>query len=101
MRDLFLLSGVSACVSFTLSESLLFVRIRRWVGQRCAFLGRLLECGYCTGHWVALAFVLMTGLRWQATCITPLDLSLSWILVAWWAGLQWGVFCTLCRIAEK
>jgi hypothetical protein len=49
---LFLALAVSA-ISTTISLSSLFAPLRRWARRRSKWLGKLLNCAYCSSHWVA------------------------------------------------
>ena len=53
------LSLVTASISFAVSETRLFRPLREWVRGRSKFFGDLLSCGYCLGHWVAFALVVI------------------------------------------
>lgn len=50
---LVLLAAPVACVSLTLTRSMLFKGFREWVGGRSDFFGELVRCPFCTSHWVA------------------------------------------------
>jgi hypothetical protein len=49
---LFLGLAVSA-ISTTVSLSSLFSRFRRWANRRSSWFGRLVDCAYCSSHWIA------------------------------------------------
>jgi hypothetical protein len=59
MLEILVLSMTTACLSFTISESALVRPLRAWLARRSAVAGRLACCGYCLGHWIALALVLV------------------------------------------
>lgn len=67
LLKLIALVAATAAVSMTLSKSALFAPIRQSLSESASrpmvFLGRLLECPYCTSHWVALYLVGMTNIR--------------------------------------
>jgi hypothetical protein len=57
-------------ISMTLSKARIFKPIRRWINARNKWLGELVDCPYCTIHWVAFAaiaiyrpVVVVSGLR--------------------------------------
>lgn len=83
------LSIASAAISWTVSESYLFAGLRAAIAQRSSWWGYLVSCGYCIGHWVALALVLLCrpqldpGLGW-------LNYPLAWLIIAFISGLFWA-----------
>jgi len=94
-----LLSLACASISFTVTEMKLFLPLRqRW--PRESFLGEVLSCGYCFGHWVAFALVAIYRPRlfevWWL-----LDFFLTAIVIAWLAGFQWIVMYLLIDKAGK
>ena len=100
MERAILLSFVTAAVSFTVSEAKLFLPWREAVKRKSAFLGDLLCCGYCTGHWVALALVAIYQVKlfdswWW------LDYALTVLVIAWLGGVQWGLMCWLMTRTGK
>ena len=100
MAQAALLSMVTACLAFTMSETVLFAPLRGWVKSRSVWLGKLLSCGYCSGFWIAFALVALYRLRlfdhWW-----PLDQILTAFLVTWLAAFQWAALCLLMGRAGK
>ena len=98
--DVLNLSVVTASISFTVSETKLFGPLREWVRGRSKFFGDLLSCGYCFGHWVALALVILCRLAlfkiWW-----PLDYFLTALVIAWLSAFQWAFMSLLIAKAEK
>jgi len=94
------LSFVTASVSFTVTEAKICGRFRAWAKEKNLFLGELLSCGYCFGHWVAFALVAVYRPRlfyaWW-----PLDFFLTALVIAWLAGLQLAGMCLLLEKAGK
>jgi hypothetical protein len=90
----------TAWISFTLSESALFAPARGWLAARSSWLGKLVNCGYCTGFWVAVALVSLCQPR-VCEVWAPLDYLLSAIVVAWLAAFQWALLCWLMQRLEK
>ena len=93
IQQVLLLSLVTASVSFTVTETKLFKPLREYFRKE-SLLGRLLSCGYCFGHRVALALVAIYQPRlfdfWW-----PLDYFLTALAIAWLGGIQWIVMCLL------
>jgi hypothetical protein len=54
-----ILALATASISVTLSKAKVFMPIRRWIWYRNKWLGELVQCSYCTTHWVAFGFTLI------------------------------------------
>lgn len=94
------LSFITASISFTITETKIFLPIREWVKKRNASFGELLSCGYCFGHWIAFILVSiyqpsLFELWWL------LDYFLTALVVAWLAAFQWATLCWLMEKAGK
>ena len=96
-----LLSAATACVAFTISETVLFEGFREFVRERSAWLGKLFSCGYCLGHWVALGLVAAYRPRLFFSMWAVLDYGLTVLLVAWAAAFQWVALAILFRTGGK
>jgi hypothetical protein len=100
MEKVIYLSFVTASLSFTITETKLFKPLREWVKGKNAFWGKLLSCGYCFGHWVAFALVIIYRPRlfysWWL-----LDYFITALVVAWLGAFQWGLMCRLMDRAGK
>lgn len=57
MKEIILLSFVNASISFTISESKLFLSLREWLNKKNFFTTSILNRGYCLGFWVAFILV--------------------------------------------
>ena len=91
---LLLLSIVTASVSFLVIQSKLFQFFRDWVRDCPVF-----KCGFCFGHWIALALVIgfkyrLFGIHWF------LDLLFTTLVVAWLAGFQYTLMSILVDLME-
>jgi hypothetical protein len=58
IQQLLILGLASATISTTLGSSKLFKPFRLWVTGRSDFLGELISCAYCLGHYSAAALTL-------------------------------------------
>lgn len=89
-----------ASMSFAVTESRLFLPMREWARRKNTFAGRLFSCGYCFGHWAALAVV---GIYRPALLDAwrPVDLILTVFIIAWLAGFQWAFMCLLMEKAGR
>ena len=100
MERIIYLSFVNASLSFTVTETRLFLPVRDWAKRRNSLLGELLSCGSCFGYWTALALVAVYRARlfefWW-----PLDYVLTALLVAWLSAFQWAVMCWMMEKAGK
>jgi hypothetical protein len=95
-----LLSLVTACIAFTVSETALFAPLRERLRARLPWLGKLISCGYCLGCWVAFGLTAIYRPRlfvaWE-----PLDLLLTALAIAWFAAFQWAALCWLLAQTGK
>ena len=95
-----LLSLVAASVAFTVSEGTVFAGIRERLNCRSPWLGRLVSCGYCVGHWVAFGLVAIYRPRFfQGWWL--LDYLFTAFVIAWLAAFQWAALCWLMDKAGK
>jgi hypothetical protein len=100
MEQVALLSLVTGTLAFTLSETKLFAPCRDWARRRSALVGEMLSCGYCCGHWIALALVVVYQMRlFNAWWL--LDYALTAIVIAGLAAFQWGALCLLLAKTGK
>lgn len=86
------MSFVTASISFAVTETKTFIPVREWVKMRNSFLGELLSCGYCFGHWVAFALVAIYQIKLFESW-WPLDYCLTGLAIAWLSAFQWIVMC--------
>lgn len=100
MKDVAMLSIVTASISFTVTETKLFMPVRECVKKRNAFLGELLSCGYCFSHWVAFALVAIYMTRLFESWWL-LDYFLTALVIAWLSGIQWATMGWLMEKAGK
>ena len=100
MEKIVYLSLVTASISFTVSESKLFMPLRDWAKKKLAYLGEFLSCGYCLGHWMAFALVAVYRPKlfdsWWL-----LDYFLTALVIAWLSAFQWILLCWLMERAGK
>jgi len=90
-----------ASISFTISETALFRPIREAVKRKQLWVGELLSCGFCLGHWVALGLVLAYRPRLFHSQWAGLDYGLTVLCVAWAAAFQWILLVILFKAAGK
>lgn len=86
------LSIITASISFTVTETKIFKRLREWMKEKNAFFGELFSCGYCFGHWVAFALVAVYQPK-IVVAWSPLDYFLTALFIAWLSGVQWVLMC--------
>jgi hypothetical protein len=73
LKLLVLITLATASLSLTLAKSHVTASAREWVSARWPLGGKLFGCAYCISHWVALAFMLLSGfaaLDWLAFLLT-------------------------------
>lgn len=81
-----LLAMAVAAISFLLSHAEIFAGLRVWIRPRMIFLGRLIDCCYCLGHWItALLLIFMPVVLFGI--FRPLDYILSWLVISWFSGI--------------
>lgn len=100
MKTVIYLSFVTAAISFTITETSLFKPLREWMKTKSTFLGDLLSCGYCFGHWVAFALVAIYRPKLFESWWLP-DYFFTALVIAWFSGIQWVLMCWLMDKAEK
>jgi hypothetical protein len=100
MEEAIYLSLITASISFAVTETKLFLPLRNWVKGKSAFMGELVSCGFCFGHWVAFALVAIYQPRlFQEWWL--LDYLLTALVIAWLSGFQWAMMCWLMNRAGK
>lgn len=100
MKIAIYLSFITASISFTVTETKIFKPVREWVKGKNAFLGELISCGYCFGHWVA--FILVAMYRPKLFDVPwLLDYFSAALVIAWLAAFQWAVMCWLMEKVGK
>lgn len=88
-----LLSIAVGAVTMTLSKSKIFLPIREIIKERSEFLGDLINCTYCTSHWIAAAFVILFQPSLMDAAFQ--NFMLCWLLlVALASGTVWFIFKT-------
>ncbi len=85
--ELILISIVTASISFTITESKLFELFRNFIRRKNSFFGELVSCGYCLGHWVAFAIVIMYDFN-VFNNILFIDYFFTGLIIAWLSAIQ-------------
>ena len=88
MLELFLISMVTASISFTVTESKLFEIFREFVKRKSNFLGGLVSCGYCLGHWIAFSIVILYDFNVFNNGLF-IDYFFTGLIIAWLSAIQW------------
>jgi hypothetical protein len=100
MGNIIYLSFVAASVSFAITETKLFLPLREWVKGKNSFLGELLSCSYCFGHWIAFVLVALYRPRLFESWWL-FDYFFTALIIAWLAAFQWALMCWLMEKAGK
>ncbi len=100
MKDVAMLSIVTASISFTVTETKLFKPLRKWVRVKNPFFGEMVCCGYCLGHWVAFGLVAIYRPKLFESWWL-LDYFCTAIVIAWLGSFQWVVMCWLIEKVNK
>jgi hypothetical protein len=89
--EILYLSIVVASISFTVADSKLCRPVRNWANKQNKFLGDMVSCGYCFGHWISFLLTAIYTPRllhfWM-----PLDYFLTALIIAWLGAIQWAIF---------
>jgi hypothetical protein len=100
MEQIVYLSLAIAAISFTVTEMKPLLPLREWVKRKNSFLGELLSCGYCFGHWTAFGLVAVYQpklfIAWWL-----IDFFLTALLIAWLSAFQWIFMCWLVEKTGK
>lgn len=100
MEEILFLSFVAASVSFTVTETKLFLPSREWIKKKNAILGELFFCSYCFAHWVAFTLVAIYKPKLFESWWL-LDYFLMAIIIAWLSAFQLAFLCWLMEKASK
>jgi hypothetical protein len=94
------LSVVNAAISFTISETKVFLPFRVWIKKKNSFLGDLFCCGYCLGFWVSFGLTAVYHPRlFEGGWL--FDYFCTALVIAWLSAVQWGLMCWLIKKIEK
>lgn len=100
MDQIVYLSFVTASVSFTITETKLFLPIREWAKRKNSLFGELISCGYCFDYWIAFTLVAVYRVK-PFESWWPLDYFLTALVIAWLSAFQWILMCWLMDKAGK
>lgn len=88
-----------ASISLTTSRAKVFAGFRTWAAERSAWFGKLVECTYCTSHWVAFLAVAFYQPNVMNSGVLFVDLMASaFAVVALAAPMAGLMFTSLGRI---
>ena len=59
MIDVLIIGIATGAISLLLTKSAVFNFLHDWLEKHIPFVGKILDCTWCTSHWVALFFVLI------------------------------------------
>lgn len=100
MKTLILLSFANACISYTISQTLIFKPFRYILSCWNDWIGELVSCGYCLGHWVAFILVAIYH-PYVVHSYWLIDWFITSLILAWLSGIQWGLFTILLTKIEE
>lgn len=101
MEQVIYLSFVTASLSFTVTETKLFLPLRKWIAGKSALFGELFSCAYCFGYWIAFGLVALYRPRIIVSSWEVLDYLLTALIIAWLSGFQWVILCWLMEKTGK
>lgn len=91
---------VTASISFTVTESKLFESFRSFVKRKNNFLGELVSCGYCLGHWIAFSIVILYNFNIFNNDLF-IDYFFTGLIIAWLSAIQWLIMVVLMNKVGK
>jgi len=100
MQDILIYSLIVASISFLISESAIFNKLRIKIKFRSKFFGKLFCCGYCLAHWIAIPVMIIFQPRLFLVFV-PLDYFFTWIILVWVASFQWALMGVLFKAGGK
>lgn len=93
------LAFATAAISITISKSKVFSWPRKWLYRRSQIVGELVNCHYCTSHWISLVLVTIYRpviiVMWY-----PADLFVSLFFIVAVSAIVGGVMCLLTPFAH-
>jgi len=101
MLEIIYLSFVTASISFTVTETKLFEPLRKFFDKHISFIGKLFNCGYCFGHWVAFLLMVLYHPKLLQSSLWLIDYFITALVIAWLAGFQWILLCFLIKSTAK
>ncbi len=100
MKDIIYLSFVTSSISFSVTETKIFKPLREWIKSKNGFLGELVSCGYCFGHWIAFALVAIYQPNFFETWWLK-DYFFTALVIAWLSAFQWIVICLINGLCKE
>lgn len=94
------LALATAAISVTISKAVIFASLREWIEEHNSWFGELINCHYCTSHWVAMAFVAMYRPVFIQLWI-GIDLIVSLFCVVAISAIVSGVIIKLTSMSKK
>ena len=76
MIDVLIIGIATGAISLLLTKSAVFNFLHDWLEKHIPFVGKILDCTWCTSHWVALFFVLIYRPR-LLNVFAPVDYLVS------------------------
>lgn len=93
-----ILALCNGAITLTLTKGSVFSKARLWIGDKSSFLGELIQCPYCTAHWVSFVSMLVFQARMINSGVVVVDyLATTFALVAMTAitaGLIFRLFAS-------
>jgi len=101
VKEIFILSMAVASVSFTVSEAIIFKAIRKFISNKNKFLGKLISCGYCLGHWISFSLVAIYQPRLFYSAVPIFDYFITALVIVWISAFQWLIMCWFIKKTGK
>ena len=91
--DLLLMALATASITLTLTKAKVTLRARAWLAYQrgpLGWLGKMLQCTYCTSHWVAGTLVVVSDHAFhplRIMAVVTLASPLAWMTYKAHAGI--------------
>lgn len=96
MDSIVLMGLAAATLSTTLGKSKLFAPLRERV-YYVTFLGPLVRCPYCLGHWFSAILMCAYASQAEVTCLSAV---IGWLAVSCLSGMASGVLCWALSVMD-
>jgi hypothetical protein len=60
-------------IAMTLTKAVIFHTFRQWLVDKSNFIGELIQCPYCTSHWIAAVAMVIWHPRFTDCGFLPVD----------------------------
>lgn len=84
LETLIILGLASGCAATTITQGEIFAGVREWMKGKSSWLGKLISCPLCLGHWTAFGLAVAnfgtSGLLTKWLAITAISVLTSGLI---------------------